>query len=301
MINEIRASHRNVLVVDCGDTFDAAKNVPKLRAETVLKGMDQMGYDALNLGERELSLGIDFLAAVIKDLKFPIISANIATGKKEYSSVIRPYVIKKIGSVRVGITGGLPEVLLTPNSQKEGDIQAKNTVDALKAILPDMKKQSDIIIFMSHFGDDGTQNLLLHHQISGIDIVIAGHGRNMIETPKVVGGAILLQNSMGGEYLGKLVLKLGKNHGIAEWHNEIIALTDKVPEDKALAEIETVFESDKKKEEERIDTEKKEKEALEKEAGLLKMNPQDFFEMMKKQNQTQGVEKARPPLLPVEK
>jgi 5'-nucleotidase/UDP-sugar diphosphatase len=74
--------------------------------------MNLMGYDALNLGKSEFSLGRIFLDTQQGVAHFPFLSANLVepnSGERPYTA----YVIKKAGLLSVGIIGLIaPELAL---------------------------------------------------------------------------------------------------------------------------------------------------------------------------------------------
>lgn len=279
--------HRNVLVLDCGDTFLAKKNVPEFRAEAVLSGMSLMEYDAVNVAEGELSLGTEFFQNIAGKSSVPFISANIASEKSNLSE-IKPYIVKDYGAFRVGITGVAPSVFFDTDALKKEGIIVKNHVKALKELIPELRKKADIIILLSHLGYKGTVDLFRFNRMSGIDVAIAGHGRKLLNEPKEINGTIVVQSSMGGEYLGKLVLSLGPDGSIQQYEGEIVALGEDVPVDKKAVEIMEEFKRKKHDFEKRLRKEKERKKLLEQQTKYLKMTPQEFLEMMKKENEARG-------------
>ena len=283
-IKEIRETHRNVLVLDCGDTFLGKKNVPELRAEAVLSGMNLMKYDAINVADGELSLGTEFFQNIAGKLSVPFISANIVSEKSNLSE-IKPYILKDYGAFRVGITGVTPSVFFDTVALKKDGIVVKNYVKALKELMPELRKKADIIIFLSHLGYKGTLDLFRFNQISGIDVAIAGHGRKLLNKPEEINGTIVVQSSMGGEYLGKLVVSIGPDRTIQQYDGEVVALTEDIPVDKKVGEIMEEFKKKKHKTEETARNEKKRKKLLKEQTKYLKMAPQEFLEMMKKENE----------------
>ena len=63
-----------------------------------------MGFDAVNVGEKDLMMGFKFLSDLTQKAKFPFISANLID-KKSQKGVFKPFVIKEIAGVKIGIIG----------------------------------------------------------------------------------------------------------------------------------------------------------------------------------------------------
>lgn len=271
------------MVLDCGDTFSKAKNVPRLRADCVLAGMKLMAYDAINMGEGELSLGCDYFDLIRRKTGLLFVSANISIDGCT-ASALQPYIIKEYGDVTVGITGITPSIFFDQSQVNTDGITISDPLAGLKDVLAEMRRQTDIVILLSHLSYEGTTGFLQMNALPDIDVVIAGHGRKILRTPKKINGTILVQSSMGGEFLGKLVLRFGEDGEITDYQGELIALTDSMPENKEALVMMKTFKKDKTRQLRLQREAKDKKKILEKTQNVLKMHPQAFLDMMKKQN-----------------
>lgn len=279
----MRAEHPNTVVLDCGDTFSKAKNVPRLRAECVLSGMKLMAYDAINVGEGELSLGRDYFDSIRRKTGIPFVSANISVAAPP-ASAIHPYIIKSVGDVTVGITGITPAIFFDQSQVNTDGITISDPLAELRDVLAEIRQQADVVILMSHLGYEGTTGFLQMNALPDVDVVIAGHGRKILRSPKKINETILVQSSMGGEFLGKLLLRFGGDGEILDYQGELIALTELMPENsEALAMMKT-FKKDKTRQLRLQREAKDKKKILEKTQNVLKMHPQAFLEMMQKRN-----------------
>ena len=72
-LKDLRKNKPNLLLVDTGDHFKEPTRQGKLKALTLMKATEKMGYDAVALGERDLVYGSRFL----QDHSIPFISGNI--------------------------------------------------------------------------------------------------------------------------------------------------------------------------------------------------------------------------------
>src|SRR5262245_35614678 len=80
----------------------------------LMDGMKLLGTDAVGLGDRDLRFGIAYLKAQVKRTQLPMVCANLID-KRTKLPAFQPYVIKKIGTVNVGVLGLLnDEVDLGP-------------------------------------------------------------------------------------------------------------------------------------------------------------------------------------------
>lgn len=290
----MRSGAENLLLVDAGDAIFPGKSAPEARARAIFSAMKLMHYDVLNVADGELAEGREFFRAALAGGGIPLVSANLSG-----LAGVEPYIVKDMAGVRVGITGISAKVFFKEERLAEEGLQVKSYVTALKEVLPELREKADIVVLLSHLGYEGTVNMLRFNGIDGIDVAIAGHGRKMLKNPQPVNGTIVIQNSMDGEFLGALRLEVEAGL-IMDYTNEFIALTDEVEEnEKALAIMQTFKEADIELRK-ALKEEKKKREMEEAQSEILKMSPQEFLEMMKKEN-AKSMNSLEPAVVPMEK
>ncbi len=126
MIEQLRKTHKNVVLVDAGDMFFKTKSFPEIRARYILNGMDRMGYDAVTFGEGDLNMDFGFLKEQVKTLKVPFDSSNIQVFNDENTPVFLPYVIKEFDGIKIAITGVTPWVMMDDHVQENKNIKIEN-------------------------------------------------------------------------------------------------------------------------------------------------------------------------------
>ena len=172
MVESIRSHKDHVLLLDAGRVFPRYGSARKLRAELSLKTMNEMGYDALNLGGREFFFGIDFLKSLSSAVSFPFISSNLLH-EKDQLPWIKDYIIKNVGGLRVAILGIMPsnafENVLNPRSLE--NLMIIPPEKALKSLLPEVRKKADFIILLSQYRFEATTMLI--NAVDGIDLAIS--------------------------------------------------------------------------------------------------------------------------------
>src|SRR5207245_9949557 len=85
------------------------------KCEVEYKAMTQIVYDAGTLSNHEFDNGVAALAAAMKFANFDFVSANYDFHGTPIESRVKPYVVREIGGVRVGLFGlGIsPAALIT--------------------------------------------------------------------------------------------------------------------------------------------------------------------------------------------
>ena len=280
MISELRKKHKNFILLDAGDIFYNSKSIPEVRAEIILKGMVQMGYDAVTLGEGELSMGHPFLASQLKTMDLDFVSSNVQV-YEENKALTLPYKIIELDGFTIGVTGAIPGIFLDESTKLNKNIKVNSPVEALRKTVAVLEKKCRYIILLSHFGLAGTKNLLMYNDPGNISLAIIGHGRLLTQTPEKIGSTLIVQNSMEGESLGILTLNLDESGKMLDYALENIDLTEEVPEDKYLKEEMERFKIRKNKarvtERNRLEKEK----TMEEQKEILQLSPEAFLKRMK--------------------
>lgn len=103
-IDTVRKKDKNLLVLDGGDALvlsffdrESEKEKARKRAGVVLKIYEKIGYDALNIGDTDLGLGIEYLRNLQKSSKIPFLSANFKSKRRE-KPFLTPTLLRRLVS-----------------------------------------------------------------------------------------------------------------------------------------------------------------------------------------------------------
>lgn len=276
MIESIRSSEDHVLLLDSGGVFADRGQRLKLKADVILKAMDLMGYDALNLGNREFSFELDFFKSVSSAISFPFISSNLVYDKSWFPW-IKDHIIKNVGGLRVAILGVMPveafENIPDPESLKNLKIIPPET--ALKNLLPEVRKKADFVILLSQSGFEVTTSLV--DKLNGVDLAIS-YGSKRIGHLVDKGGTIVVHTGSQGKSLGFLQITMSENGEIIEHQWKTIKLDEWVADDERIAKL--VKDNFPKKA-----TRKELEQEMNK---LLKLSPHEYIEMLNKKQAEEG-------------
>jgi hypothetical protein len=203
----------NLLVVDAGNvlfrkppTSAARRKEALLKVDVLVKAYEAMGYSAVNIGEKDLTLGIGFLDEVAKRVKFPFISANLIdrnTGK----TVFRPFITEEISGIRIGIIGLMSHWFNEVLKEKEPYLAILDPLAAAKPYVEQLRESSDLVIVLSQLGERGDRKLAL--KVPGIDIILGG-GQSKRARYSGIKETIMYRLEPRGGYLGKLDLFLAQ-------------------------------------------------------------------------------------------
>lgn len=219
-IDKLRALHEDVLLLDCGDMFQGTPYFNFYKGEAEIKSMNYLGYNAGTLGNHDFDGGLDNLALQISAAQFPIINANYDFTNTVLENKIPPYIIKNIGSHKVGIIGiGIDLDGLVPK-QLFGNISYSNPIEKMNYFTAHLKrkKKCDFVIVLSHLGYEyknakKISDQDLARESYDVDLILGGHTHTFLDEPKVLinmnkKNVFINQVGWGGVQLG--VLKFDK-------------------------------------------------------------------------------------------
>jgi len=220
VIEKIRSEEKNVLLFDAGDFSQGTPYFNFFNGRVEIDALNRMQYDAGTLGNHEFDNGIDTLAVILKDARFPLISSNYELENTPIKNHIQPYLILKKFGLKIGIMAlNVDPKSLIIESNYRGLVyrdpieKAKETSAFLKK-----KQKCDLVICLSHLGSDSTaidvNDFTIAHQTKHIDIILGGHSHSLLENTKTNNAdgkkVIIAQMGKSGLYLGRIDIELEK-------------------------------------------------------------------------------------------
>ena len=207
-VEQIKAKHPNVILVDAGDRFTGNPYVDhaKEKGLPVISLMNDLGYEIGTLGNHEFDFGQKTLRARINDATFPIVCANINSSRGELDSIPPYYIIKKDG-IRLGFLGLVQtgaDHIPSVNPEQLKDITFDHYLDKV-ADYRSLKQQCDVLIGLTHLGVD--EDSTLATRMPELDIIIGGHSHTLLKTPKEVNNVMIGQTGLKLQYAGLTILK----------------------------------------------------------------------------------------------
>ena len=109
-IAELRAelADENVLVLDAGDQYQGSLMYTTYKGDVEIEFMEQIGFDAMAVGNHEFDDGDAGLAKLPDGVSFPIISGNIdVSASNELAGKIEDHLILEVGDQKIGIISAL--------------------------------------------------------------------------------------------------------------------------------------------------------------------------------------------------
>jgi len=224
LIRRIRSEHPHVLLLDSGDIFQGTPYFNFFGGEIELRAMSEMAYDAATLGNHDFDNGVGGLVAMMPHASFPFVSANYDVSGSALEPWVRPWLIKEVGGVRVGIFGlGIAFEGLVLSSLHEGVRHGDPAAAAKRAVSALRAQGCALVICLSHLGyryaGDRPSDVALAREVEGIDLILGGHTHTFMDAPDVFVGrdgrrTLVNQVGFGGMRLGRIDVVLGPEPGI---------------------------------------------------------------------------------------
>ena len=218
VIKQEREQDPYLLLVDGGDFCQGTPYFNFYHGRIEIDAMNKMGYDVVTLGNHEFDNGVDTLAIVLQDAKFPIVCANYDVTHSVLKDIVKPYIIIHRQNIRIGVFGiGVnPQGLIAeknfyPLQYLDPIESAQKTANILK------DKKCDFVVCLSHQGthnrvEGQLSDVELAQSTRNIDIIIGGHTHKIVTNyyiPNLDGDSVLLaQMGKAGARMGKILVQM---------------------------------------------------------------------------------------------
>lgn len=200
-VKELREQNQNLILLDAGDTLHGLPIATLSEGESIIKLMNEMGYDTMALGNHDFNYGYDRIEELSKIANFSMLGANIE--KKDGSpKPLKDYIIKEVNGIKIGIFGlSTPETKYKANPVYTEEINILDPVEVGKEIVKELKEQNvNMIIAVTHLGIDKSSvdtSEKLAKEVDGIDLIVDGHSHSELKEGLQVNNTMIVQT---GEY-----------------------------------------------------------------------------------------------------
>jgi hypothetical protein len=199
---------KKVLLLDTGNLFfrkplqtETKRRDALLRVDLLIQSYNEMGYDAVNVGEKDLMIGLKFLSDMSQKAKFPFVSANLVdkiTGK----GIFKPYVIKEIGRLRIGIFGLLDDAFSPTLQERDPGLSILEPFSTSKTLARSLRENCDLIVVLSQLGESKDRKLARENR--EIDLILGGGGEAKKAVMERVNEVLIYRLEPRGGYLGQI-------------------------------------------------------------------------------------------------
>ena len=224
-------------MVDTGGSLTGAQTGTGAQSDRLYaQVLADIHYDAVNAGPGELLAA----PATLKDLTAggaPLLSANAGLASSDVpTGLVKPYVVKDVAGVKValvGITAGGAAVGSSQQVKPE-----KSAADALRALLPDIHKQADLVVVLADLDPAGLSGLAG----AGLDVqAILGAQSETSPQVTVVGKTVVADGGGYGYYVDTLTLTVSPDGHVLTYASKALPLDAQVKDDPAVLKLRQGF------------------------------------------------------------
>jgi 5'-nucleotidase len=239
-IGDAKARSNNHILVDGGDQFQGTLFYTYYKGKLAAEMMNQMGYDAMTVGNHEFDDGPEVLRGFVDTVEFPVLMSNAdISGEPLLSDAIQKSVIIERGGERLGLIG------LTPQDTDELASPGPNVIftDPVDAVQGEVDRLTEEgvnkIIVLSHSGYN--TDIRVAENTTGVDVIVGGHTNTLLgdmegavgSYPTMVGNTAIVQAYAYGKFLGELNVTFDDDGNLTEAVGAPLIMDAAVAEDEA--------------------------------------------------------------------
>lgn len=182
-VNEVRGSEQNVMLLHSGDTVEGTIWSPRFSGLADFEAMNQLKFDAVEVGNHEFSNGPQSAANLVNIVKFPVLAANLDVSlEPSLAGRIKPYTIVSYEGEKIGIIG-----LITPDTEIIASpgrtIKFLPVEETASKYIGELNSAGiNKIVILSHLGYKA--DVSLAESVEGIDIIVGGHTHTLMGGPE---------------------------------------------------------------------------------------------------------------------
>ena len=223
-IAALKKSLNNVLLVDAGDHVQGTAYGSMDKGETIIKLMNETGYDAATLGNHEFDYGMAGCINVVDKASYPYLSCNFLHESNGVAgdNVLDAYRVFDIGGIKIAVIGVTsPETFssTTPAYFQDangnyiyaiaGTSGGNALYSAVQNAIDKASQEADVIIAVGHLGDNvfsapwRSEDVIAN--TSGLDAFIDGHSHSTLPMKEIKdkdGKSVILTQT--GQYLNAI-------------------------------------------------------------------------------------------------
>ena len=213
-LNESYKDH--VLVFDAGDTTNGTNFATLSKGQGIFRLMNEVGFDAMTLGNHEFNYGQDEVQNLKQEADFPLLASNIVDA--EGKAVFDQHTIIEKDGVKFGVFGlATPETAVKASPKNTEGLEFQEPVEVAKKEVAALQEEgADVIILLAHLGlDEETKEAwrsdAIAKEVEGIDLIIDGHSHTTLEEGLKVGNSMIVSTGSHFENVGLVKLSLAED------------------------------------------------------------------------------------------
>ena len=224
--------------MDSGNFSDNPTPSGESKTRSLVQGMERLGYQVINVGDRDLNRGYDTFKARTAGVKIPFVSSNIVR-QDNGNPVFNPYTIveaksKSGNKIKVGVIGASRyNPLFLKSGPGDSKLVIKKAEDTVPEYVKSLQGKVDVIVLLAALHKTEAQRIV--QAAPGIDFVISNYGGIVTAQQEKVGKTELLYSGNQGKRVGETrVYFADGSKTVQSTRTTMHMLTARYPHDEAM-------------------------------------------------------------------
>ena len=235
-----QALGRTPLLMLAGDFLSSSVASAVFKGEQMIESLNAAGLDYATFGNHEFDFGVDMLVTRMHQSTFEWLAANLIDRQTNTTvGNAKPYVIRTIGGVKVGILGLciITEGMNRPALHTRLDML--DPIETAEKYVPQMKREgAEVIVALTHLRIQTDKALA--ERVPDIDVIVGGHEHYPITS--VAGRTLISKAGMDGRNVARIDIDR-KPGQMVDRYVELFPVTSAITDDPATAEVVQKWES----------------------------------------------------------
>jgi len=249
LVRRLQNAFGTTWVVDTGDFCDGTAFSVEFHGEADVAAMNALGYTIGTHGNHEFNNTRAQWQKLVQMTRYPVVCANVLDANTK-QPLLKPYEILPVEGARVAVFGLVTESTRGYPAAREG-IEIADAIDTARRLVPDLRRQADIVVLLSHLGYE--VDLRLAREVPGIDVIVGGHSHTRLPKPEFVpsgelqsvfrkNGTVVAQAFQWGSELGRLEIILRRDPNTGQWtfmsyRGDLLLVSPDIPDDPAVKAV----------------------------------------------------------------
>jgi sulfur-oxidizing protein SoxB len=243
LVKRVRSERAGrTLLLDGGDALQGSATALWSRGEDMLRAINQLGVDVAT-GHWEFTYGLERVRELFGDRERrgrftgDFVAQNV--GEAGWGGrVFRPYTLREVGGVRVGVIGqAFPYTPVAHPRRFVPDVTFGIRDDDIQRLVDELRgeRKADCVVLLSHNGIG--VDLKLATRVSGLDVILGGHTHDGLPRPIQVGRTLVVNSGAHGKFLSRLDLDVRGGRVVAHRYRLLPVLAGAIPADADMARL----------------------------------------------------------------
>ena len=236
-IRQEQAKSAFSLVMHGGDLVQGSPVSTIFQGVPVYEVANALGLDFHTLGNHEFDYGWRKISEFVAKAEFPTVNANVVDGQGKLL-VPKPYLIREINGIRVGVIGILTaELANLTRAPLRGPWRALPVTETVSRYVDEIENRTDLIVVLSHLFPREEDEIL--RQNTRVPLIVSGHHHGGQDEVKEFAGRLCVKTRPYGRELGRLDIEfdLERKRIVSHQWKRIPIDSRKYPVDQATAKL----------------------------------------------------------------